>query len=73
MEQRDLLSVHDVAIRLSLSDETVVHLAEQQRLAADIIDGTYWFHEDDVQAYTNRYPDADPPGDGAVNDLSRSG
>ena len=71
MEQRHRLSVQDVAIRLSLSVDTVIHLAEQQRLPAEIIDGTYWFYEDDVWAYANRYPDADPPGDGAINDLSR--
>ncbi len=66
-----LLSAHDVAIRLSLSVGTVMHLAQQGTLPAQITDDTYWFRADDVQAFANRFPDADPPGDGMVNDLVR--
>lgn len=68
----DLLSAHDVAIRLGLSVDTVMHLARQGALPARITDDTYRFHPDDVRAFANRFPDADPPGDGRVNDLVRA-
>lgn len=67
----DLLSAYDVAIRLGLSVETVKHFAQQGALPAQIADDAYWFRPDEVHAYANRFPDPDPPGDGAVNDLVR--
>ena len=67
----NLLSVHEVAIRLSVSEDTVVTWAQEGTLAARMMDGTYWFEPTDVAAYGNQYPDADPPGDGTINDLIR--
>jgi len=71
MQPADLLSVHEVAIRLSISEDTVITWARDGTLPAQMIDDTYWFQPPDVAAYANTYPNADPPSDGAVNDLIR--
>ena len=71
MQTADLLSVHDVAIRLSAAEDTVVGWAQDGTLPAQMIDGAYWFRPADVAAYADAHPDPDPPGDGAVNNLIR--
>lgn len=73
MQPPDLLSAHDVAIRLSLSVDTVLQLARQGDLPTQMMNGAVWFRPDDVAAYADRHPDADPPADGQVTNLIRPG
>jgi len=69
METADLLSIHEVAIRLGAAEETVIGWAQNGTLPAIVANNSYWFRPEDVAAYANTYPLANPPGDGAVNDL----
>jgi excisionase family DNA binding protein len=69
MRPTQLLSTHEVAIRLGIAEDTVIRLAQDGTLPASKMDGTYWFLPEDVAAYADTHPDADPPGDGEVNDL----
>ncbi|HEU5013179.1 MAG TPA: helix-turn-helix domain-containing protein [Roseiflexaceae bacterium] len=71
MHDLPLLSVYDVAIRLSISEHTVINRAKNGTLPAQMVDGVYRFQPDVVAAYANANPDADPDGDGKINDLIR--
>lgn len=71
MQTSRLLSVHEVAIRLGLAEDTVIRLAQDGTLMASGMSGTYWFQLEDIAAYVDAHPDADPPGDGIANDLIR--
>jgi excisionase family DNA binding protein len=72
MHPAPLLPVHEVAIRLSVAEDTVITWAQNGTLPTQIVDGTYRFRSEDIAAYANAHPDPDPAGDGQVNDLIRS-
>lgn len=69
MHTSNLLSVHEVAIRLSASEDTVIDLARDGTLPARLENNSYWFEPNDIEAYINTYPAFNPPGDGSINDL----
>lgn len=72
MQTAKLLSVHEVAIRLSAAENTVTTWAQDGTLPAHMIDDTYWFQPLDVAAYADAHPFSNPPGDGTVNDHIRT-
>ena len=72
MDATGRLSVHEAAIELGVAETTVLGWAQDGTLPAEQEGGTYWFRAEDVAAYANADPDADPAGDGEKNSHIRS-
>lgn len=48
------LTIHDLAIRLGISDQRVRQLATARKIGMQLSDHTWIFHEGDVAKFDNR-------------------
>lgn len=72
MDASRRVTVHEAAIELGVAETTVLGWAQDGTLPAKQEGGTYWFRAEDVAAYANAHPDADPEGDAEKNTHIRS-